>query len=201
MFLMSFNIVEERRQIMEDILFSVITWNFRGPLIRTKFVGSFAFVDAKGRFPDAGEKERMTISSVWENPLLFGHWDSITEPNDLGFGGSMNCANDFGFIVFPGVDECLLLLNHRSIWKKGMFSKLSTKMHYSLRNASFSDEAYENRHYVNRYGSVFGKACYVHISCLSRKQWGPIDVRLTDWSEENLAVFTNTLTESVFFTP
>ena len=68
-------------------------------------------------------------------------------------------------------------------------------------NASFSDEASENRHYVNRYGSVFGKACYVHISCLSRKQWGPIDVRLTDWSEENLAVFTNTLTKSVFFTP
>ena len=188
---------------MEDILFSVITWNFRGPLIRTKFVGSFAFVDAKGRFPDAGEKERMTISSVWENPLLFGHWDSITEPNDLGFGGSMNCANDFGFIVFPGVDECLLLLNHRSIWKKVCWCLVSYPQKCTIvwENASFSDEASENRHYVNRYGSVFGKACYVHISCLSRKQWGPIDVRLTDWSEENLAVFTNTLTKSVFFTP
>ena len=96
----------------------LITWNFRSFLIRAKFVGSFAFVDAKGRFPNSREKKGMSISSLGENPLLFGHWFPVTEPNDLGFRGSMDFANDFSFIVFLRVNKCLFLFNDGGICKE-----------------------------------------------------------------------------------
>ena len=52
----------------------------------------------------------MSISSVCENPPMFiGHWFTVTEPDDLGFGAGVDAADHFGLVVGVGVYKCLFL--------------------------------------------------------------------------------------------
>ena len=94
-----------------------LTRNFSRPLILAEFIAGPAGVHAKGALLDAGEQEGVPVAPGADDALVFLEGQAVLEPLDLGFGGGVNDTDDLGFVVLPGVDEGLLLLNQGGIWK------------------------------------------------------------------------------------